>query len=180
MPSPEGIITVALDYDGSLVENHVSPPRWRRGARELIVAAAAAGIRLIVHSCRCTLVGYTEAPGDSSEFWRSGRVPPDVEYSWGLREEMRGFLEAQGVSSLVEYWEGPGKPIADIYADDRAEAPDWLVLAGELGVSLGHEAGRPQAVGGPVPGGAEKPGGPGAAGAEIPVTAGAPVPAPAT
>lgn len=150
MPGPGGLITVALDFDGSLVEDKVSPPRWRRGAKEFILGAASSGIRLILHSCRNTVVGYQEMPGDAREFWRSGRVPPDIEYSWQLREELRGFLEVEGVLGLVEIWEAPGKPIADYYADDRAERPDWLVLAAELGVSLRHEVGRSQAVGGAV------------------------------
>lgn len=150
MPGPNGLITIALDFDGSLVEDHVRPPVWRRGAKEFILGGARAGLKMYIHSCRCTLVGYDEAPGDVPEYWRSGRLPEPVEYSWGLLEELRGFLEMEGVWPLVELWTGPGKPICDVYADDRSERPDWLVLAGELGVVLEHEAGRPQAMGGPV------------------------------
>ena len=138
MPDPSGILRLALDFDGSLVEEHVRPLRWRRGAREFVVAAREAGIHLLVHSCRCILVGYEEMPGDAEEFYRSGRAPEPVLFSWGLHEEMRSFLEAEGVWPLVELWTSPGKPICDVYADDRSEQPDWLVLAAELGVRLTH------------------------------------------
>lgn len=159
MPGPDGLISLALDFDGSLVEAHVHPLRWRSGAREFVIGAARSGIKLWLHSCRCTVVGAQEMPGDAQEFWRSGRVPGDVAYSWDLHEEMRLFLEAEGVLDLVELWTAPGKPICDAYADDRAERPDWLVLAGELGVVLSHEVGRPEALGGAVLGAQAKLGG---------------------
>lgn len=152
MPGPDGLLTVAIDFDGSMVEDHQQPLRWRPGAREFILAASASGIRLVVHSCRCTLVGYQDMPGDAEEFYRSGRVPGQVEYSWGLREEMNAFLEAEGVRQLVQIWEAPGKPIAEIYADDRSEQPDWFVLAAELGVRLPNGLQGPPPVGpAPVP-----------------------------
>jgi len=138
---------VALDFDGSLVEDHQQPLRWRPGAREFIIAAASSGVRLYVHSCRCTLVGYEEMPGDAEEFYRSGRVPGQVSYSWGLKEEMVAFLEAEGVRQLVQLWDAPGKPIAEVYADDRAEQPDWFVLAAELGVRLPNGSQGPSPVG---------------------------------
>lgn len=140
MPGPDGVLTVACDFDGSLVEPHSKPLVWRGRAKDFILACAAAGIRLWLHSCRCQVAVALEMelPGDAEGFWRYGRVPEDVEYSWGLYEEMRAFLEAEGVWGLLTPWTSPGKPIADLYADDLAERPDWLALAGELGLALQH------------------------------------------
>lgn len=170
MPSPDGVLSVALDFDGSLVEGDPGGPlRWRRSAREFIVAAAGAGIRLYLHSCRCVPVGVRELPGDADEFWRTGRVPADAETSWALREQMEAFLRAEGVRHLVEPWDAPGKPLADFYPDDKGERPDWVVLAGELGVRLAYgvrppelgSMGAPAAPGGvaPVVGAGAAPGG---------------------
>jgi hypothetical protein len=174
VPGPDGIFRISIDFDGTLVEDHVSPFRWLRGAREFLTEVTAAGIHVILHSCRATLVGYTEMPGDAEEFYRSGRVPDDVTISWALHEEMRAFLEAEGVWPLVQLWTSPGKPIADVYVDDRSQVPDWLVLAAELGVRLNHVGPRQPpplgaAQGSPVPG-------PGGAGSSTAGT-GAPPPA---
>jgi hypothetical protein len=138
VPGPDGVIAGALDFDGSLVEEHVLPFRWRAGAREFVVAAAAAGLRLVLYSCRTMPVSVRELPGDADEFWRAGRVPADAEKSWALREEMVAFLKAEGVWGCFLPWEEPGKPLVDWFADDRFEKPDWIVLAGELGVRLVH------------------------------------------
>jgi hypothetical protein len=131
-------LTLALDFDGSLVESHSKPLRWRPRAKDFILAASASGATLWLHSCRCAsaVALDMEMPGDPEAFWRFGRVPEDLEYSWGLFEEMRAFLEAEGVWGLMQPWTRPGKPIADMYPDDLGERPDWLALAGELGLSL--------------------------------------------
>jgi hypothetical protein len=149
MPGPDGVLSVALDFDGSLVELHETPLRWRHGAKEFILGASAAGIRLWLHSCRCAPVGLRELPGDADDFWRAGRVPADVETTWRLREEMDAFLRVEGVLGLLQPWESPGKPIADFYPDDRSERPNWIVLAGELGVRLVHgvQPGQPPSMG---------------------------------
>lgn len=135
---PDHVLTLALDFDGSLVEAHSKPLRWRPRAKDFVLACAAAGMKLWVHSCRCApaCILDRELPGEPEAFWRFGQVPPDVEYSWALAEEMRVFLESEGVWPLVQLWTSPGKPIADIYPDDLSERPDWLALAGELGVAL--------------------------------------------
>lgn len=150
---PEPIFTVpvlALDFDGSLVEAHSKPLAWRPRAKDFLLACAAGGVRLWLHSCRCAVAVALdkELPGDPEGFWRYGRVPEDLEYSWGLYEEMRAFLEMEGVWGLLQPWTLPGKPIADLYPDDLGERPDWLALAGELGVALGHadEGGTGQVV----------------------------------
>lgn len=152
MPGPDGLLVLALDFDGALVEGG-SPIAWRRGAREFVIAAAASGVGIWVHSCRATPPGRDLLPGDEEELARSGRVPAAIEAAWALREEMIAFLEGEGVLGLVEVWDRPGKPLADAYVDDRGEAPDWVVLAGELGVRLEHgRRGGPEAMGA-APGG---------------------------
>ena len=140
MPATDGTISVCLDFDGSLVEKDVAPLRWRPKAKEFVVGAAAAGLKLWLYSCRCTAAPNLPDlnPWDADDFWRTGRVNPDVEKSWALYDEMRAFLEIEGVWGLVTPWTSPGKPFADVYADDKAETPDWYRLAGELGVRLAH------------------------------------------
>lgn len=148
---PQGSpIVLALDFDGTLVEDG-DPLRWRRGAKEFVFAASAAGIELVLHSCRCALVAYNDMPGDAEEFYRSGRVPDQVTYSWNLREAMVQFLEREGVRELLRVWDRPGKPWADMYVDDKAELPDWLALADELGVRLTNAGPREPAPMGPAP-----------------------------
>lgn len=150
---------LGIDFDGTLVEHNVRPLRWRRGAREFLVAAITAtqqgaGNKIWLHSCRCSpmCVLLDPAPADAEEFWRSGRVNPDVEYSWSLFNEMRAFLIAEGVWWGVELWQRPGKPICDHYIDDLSDRPDWLVLAAELGVRLMHAEQRGTSpLGAPIP-----------------------------
>jgi len=139
--------TVAIDFDGTLVDSDMGVLRWRPGALEFLIAAPASGIRLRLHSCRCSaadnLAQSMTAEIDALTFWRTGQPPTQVLVSWMLYEEMRTFLAVAGVLQLLEIWTGPGKPLADIYVDDRAEKPDWLALAQELGVALIHgEQGR--------------------------------------
>lgn len=138
MPAPDGSISIALDFDGSLVEANVTPLRWRPRAKEFVIGAAAAGVRLWLYSCRCAIACSlpTSSPWEADDFWRSGRVPADAEIGWAMFEEMRGFLDAEGVWLLVTPWTLPGKPFADILADDKAEQPDWARLAAELGIPL--------------------------------------------
>lgn len=155
MPDQFGTVVVALDFDGSLVEAHTQPLRWRAGAKEFILGAAGAGVKLWLFSCRNTpaCILLHPAPMDVEEFWRSGRVQDDVEYSWSLFAEMRAFLELEGVWALLEPWTRPGKPIADVYADDLSEPPDWYRLAGEIGIPLVHAEQRGHtALGTPIPG----------------------------
>lgn len=135
------VLTAACDFDGTLAEG--TPLRWRRGAREFLLGAAAAGVRVWVHSCRCAPVALRDEPADEEEFWRSGAVAPDLLATWALRREMVDFLRAEGVLGLVDLWEAPGKPLADVYPDDRGQVPDWVVVAGELGVVLEHGRGGP-------------------------------------
>lgn len=149
-----GTATIAVDFDGTLVQNGVEPLAWRPNAKAFLVGAAAAGVQVWLHTCRAT--PSTDAPESEEAFWRTGEVPPMLAEDWRRFEEMRGFLEREGVYGLVMVWAAPGKPLADRYYDDRAERPDWLAAAAELGVTLGHADGRTapqmgQPPGGPAP-----------------------------
>ncbi len=144
------LYSVALDFDGSLVE--AEPPlRFRPGAREFIVAAAGDGVRMWLHSCRCA--PFRDAVlGDAEEFYRTGAVPEATLIDWQLFEEMRLFLRMDGVWDLLEVWASPGKPMADLFVDDKLHPPDWLAVASSLGVRL-NDGGRgiSSALGSPVP-----------------------------
>jgi hypothetical protein len=47
---------------------------------------------------------------------------------------MREFLRDNAILDLFEVWQEPGKPVADLYVDDRAEPPSWQTIVAELGV----------------------------------------------
>lgn len=128
-------LTLAIDYDGTIVEK-TSPPRLRMGAARALAALAIAGHRLILHSCRCNPVDPTPAEAEEvSDFYRTGVVPPSAAGQWARFDEMRTFLKTQGMWALFhEVWQGPGKPICDMYVDDRTEVPNWPRIAAELGV----------------------------------------------
>lgn len=117
------MLVAAIDFDGTLVRRGGPPLRWRRGAKEALRRMVAAGHRLILHSCRCN--------------------PPQDEEDAKRYEEMIAFLQAEGALVLfAEVWQSPGKPIADVYIDDRAEPPEWFALAGEFGLPLEHGISR--------------------------------------
>lgn len=140
MPAPDGTISLAIDFDGTLVEKDVQPLRWRPKAKEFVIGAAAAGFRQWLWSCRCASAAnlVDSTPWDAEDFWRSGRVSADVAEGWRLYAEMRDFLEAEGVWALLQPWTLPGKPQCDAYIDDKGEAPDMYRLARELGVPLAN------------------------------------------
>lgn len=134
MPDDEGLVTVALDFDETAAEGE--PLQWRRGALDLILGAGNAGVRIVVHSCRSTahVEAFGGGPAEVEEFQRTGSVPEGIRRGWGMRAEMLQFLEAEGALSLVEIWEGPGKPLADHYADNKAQGADLVLLCAELGI----------------------------------------------
>ena len=69
---------------------------------------------------------------------------------------MRDVLLREGVWELLLPWTSPGKPNALSFYDDKAEAPNWLVAAAELGVVLvvgRTKPGGDGALGGPTIGG---------------------------
>jgi hypothetical protein len=144
---PVGGYTLALDFDGTIVDGDRDRPAWLPGARAFVLAAVAAGIRVVVHTCRATSTSALgrAAPGDAEEFYRSGRVASPVVESWQWRDALLDFLEREKIAGDVEIWDQPGKPMATLYVDDRAARPDFASLAAELGLSLadgpqGHPA----------------------------------------
>jgi hypothetical protein len=78
-------------------------------------------------------------------------VPQAVTESWAWGNGLRDFLEREKLAGAVEVWDQPGKPMATVYLDDRAQFPDFASMAAELGLSLGdvHRPQGPQALGGP-------------------------------
>lgn len=147
-----GGYTLAIDFDGTLVDGSRDEPTWRPLARAFVVAAVASGVRVIVHSCRATCPGaLMEAPGDAEEFYRSGQVPPQVLESWAWGDGLRAFLDREGLAEMVEIWDQPGKPMATRYIDDRADRPDFASLASELGLSLADGSERSSPLGAPRP-----------------------------
>ena len=125
-------LTIAIDLDGTVADGH--PLQFRPGAREALMALATAGHRLILHSCRCNPMD----PGPSLEdeaarYWRTGEPPPRVVEQWWRFYEMRAFLQETRLWSLfADVWQAPGKPLADVFVDDKLEPPNWARLAAEL------------------------------------------------
>lgn len=140
MPASDGTVSLAIDFDGTLVEKDVAPLVWRPKAKEFLLGATGQGYKLWLLSCRCAPACNLpdSNPWDADDFWRAGRVNPEIEKSWQLYAEMRDFLTREGVWTLVTPWTMPGKPYADFIIDDKSELPDFYRLAGELGVRLAN------------------------------------------
>lgn len=132
-------LVLALDFDNSLVQP-VAPLRWKAGAKEAIGAFKTAGQRLILFSCRNNPMD--ESPDEdleAAEFYRTGAVPGHLGAQWRRFAEMRAFLKAEGVWDFFdEVWQSPGKPTADVFVDDKMEAPNWMALMREFGIPLTH------------------------------------------
>jgi hypothetical protein len=143
VPDPNGVVSVALDFDGTAVAGWPGAAlRWRPGAREFLEAAREAGVRVVIHTCRAIPGPGKAAPGEflpdveAADWLATGAAPAFVAEGWAMRQEMLAFLGAEGFSDL-EIWEGPGKPMCDHYVDDRAEGPNLVAFAAELGLSSG-------------------------------------------
>ncbi len=96
---------IAIDFDGTLVTGPMPRGRalrWVAGARDALAALLDAGHDVIIYSCRSN---------------------PDVCPPW-MMEQMtewlssHGFLRARHEGSLTI--STGGKPLADLYIDDRA------------------------------------------------------------
>jgi len=125
---------VAVDFDGTIVEEGSSPLKVRDGAVTALRRLASAGHRLILHTCRLT---DPDAAADAE-----GRSYADAaEQAEGrAREaEMLTFLAETGLDRILVPWRGRGKPPADLYVDDRAlqgrigRPTGWRDLAAMLG-----------------------------------------------
>jgi hypothetical protein len=112
-------MTIAVDFDGVLVQE-TTPLVWQRGAKEGLLSLIRAGHNIIIHTART----------------RNAK----------LLQEAKDFLESEGFQD-VKFWEGKGKPHADIYLDDRAvpvHGPmgvSWEEVARQYGVPVKKEHG---------------------------------------
>ena len=140
MPDLAGRVVFAVDYDGTLVEPDLEGnPQWRPAALEFLRAANDAGVKIIIHSCRLTPHTDGSGAGDADYYWRTGVIPSQfLLEGWRMRMQLVETLQLAGLLEQVELWEAPGKPLADVYVDDRSEKPDWYALAREFGVDLQH------------------------------------------
>lgn len=114
-----------------------TPLKWRPWAKEAIKALFASGHSLILYSTRCTpSIPTLDSQKEAANFYRWGLPPISASGPWDSFAEMRSFLKTEGVWELFgEVWTHPGKPMADLFIDDKAEKPNWANLINELGIS---------------------------------------------
>lgn len=125
---------VAIDLDGTLVEwNHADGTKlgpWIEGAEDALRALTAAGIGVIVHSCRATWIGgggssiIADALRDAGfqpnlvkMVTRPGTTNQDYDWQPVVYGSEAGPTIPEGPP--VGVWIGEGKPIAWAYIDDR-------------------------------------------------------------
>lgn len=138
---------ISIDYDGCVVEEVGlgTPHALRDGAADGLRALKESEHVLILHSVRCSAPINDEIV--CGRLYPGGKIPTglprSVAESIRYFEEMRSFLRSQNLWTVEEggvfdlVWRLPGKPYADVYADDRAinmRAKDaWRSLAFVLG-----------------------------------------------
>lgn len=142
MPDPAGRVVFAIDFDQTLVQPDLEGVlQWRPGALEFLRATYDAGIKVIIHSCRLTPHTDGSGAGDADYYWRTGVIVSEfLLEGWRMRMQLVATLQAVNLLDMVELWEAPGKPLADVYVDDKSEKPDWYALAREFGVDLRYAA----------------------------------------
>lgn len=115
------MLRVAYDFDSTLVVGQ--PLRWRLGARERLLSEKESGNYLILHSARCNPMDPSPSLADEiAGFYEFGTVNPRITDQWARFDEMRAFLQGEGVWSMFdEVWQAPGKPTADAFYDDKCE-----------------------------------------------------------
>lgn len=124
---------VAASFEGALVVSTPDAPlTWRPGAKDFVLAVAAAGGRLVVVSAAAVQEAEV-LPGDAEDWARTGRVPAATSLRWTDQQRMRAFLQIEGAWPLVRVWEGQGMPPCQLYVDVWSEGPDFIRLARELG-----------------------------------------------
>lgn len=118
---------VVVDFDGTVVEADASPPRLLSGAREGLLALRRAGHVLLLCSARANRASLEDPRLDPLVRAGVRRAPTpsawERERAWSLARyrEMCAFVsrELPGVFHAID--DGmQGKPIADLYLDDRA------------------------------------------------------------
>lgn len=108
-------LRIAIDFDGTLCDVMPHDDNWpmgpvKEGAKDLLKAWTKAGHYLIIHTARI-----------------SGRPTDDRQF-----DAIRDYLDSQDVPfDLI--WDESGKPIADIYIDDRAiRFTNWPMVAHQV------------------------------------------------
>lgn len=100
--------TVAVDLDGTLVENTwPTIGSWKPGAIQAMRDLNAAGIHIVLHTSRIAPVNP----------WGEERQPHEV-YEEIAR--VRARLDEAGLT-FIHIHTGAGKPGATVYVDDKAE-----------------------------------------------------------
>lgn len=139
---------IAVDFDGTVVRvrsmlDPTSPLKLCDGVREALESLKRAGHTLLLYSARANrAMRYPYHANDLSpeleaRWWEEAR-----EYE-ALYQEMRAFVEAElpGVFDAVDDG-GQGKPLADLFIDDRAvryhergvlHSVDWAAIAERYG-----------------------------------------------
>ena len=127
-------LTFGIDWDGTIVQDSY-PPMFRPGALQALRALKAAGHHLVLHSSRCNQMDPGPTVDEEiANFYRTGQVSDRVEEQWARFIEMRSFAQGAGIWELFdEVHQAPGKPICDIYLDDKAETPDWAIIIRQFG-----------------------------------------------
>lgn len=130
---------VALDFDGVLVPHvpasgwrgpHVAPPPLE-GAVGFVADLVAQGAEITIHTCR--LMAREGASVECLAFAQGVSVEETIA---GLEE----WRERYGFPAWA-YWTRGGKPVADVYVDDRAVYCDGLDFAKTLRVIGGRVSG---------------------------------------
>ena len=130
-------LLIAVDFDGTIVGNG-SPLQLRPFVREALFSIKQAGNRLILFSCRCNVVDNDARKDDeTARFYATGEVPFRIAEQWGRFSEMIAFLTETSLINLFDdVWQSPGKPLADVFVDDKACSPDWIKLTREYGTGV--------------------------------------------
>lgn len=125
-------LTVCVDFDGTITDDQQLLP----GVREALHAMKRVGNTLILHSCRCNLLDASpQMDEEVARFYATGEVPARALDRWRAFLQMRDFLRGQQLWDLFDtVWQSPGKPVADVYIDDRAQLPDWPNIMCTYGV----------------------------------------------
>jgi hypothetical protein len=130
-------LTICVDLDGCLArydgwrgQEHIGDPL--PGALAAIRELHAAGHRLIIYTCRCG--NYErEQYGDGLSREQSAEI-------------VRAWLSRHGFPGELDVYLGDGKPMADMYVDDKAVrvAPQeityaWASMLHTLGLPAAHQ-----------------------------------------
>ena len=117
---------VSLDLDGTLAhykgwQGHAVIGDPIPGALELVQALQRQGCKLVIHTCRMTL-----------QVWDTDPWPMEQR-----KQRITQWLVEHGFGP-IPIWDKPGKPLADVYLEDRAVVPvcsphGWMYVAETLG-----------------------------------------------